>query len=51
MLFKIYLFMVYKFEGFMDVIVVLELIIGDVGSCYIGGILVLNVEISLRYSF
>lgn len=41
---KVFLSMVYKFEGSTDVQVALELTTGDASSCHVGGMLVLNGE-------
>lgn len=41
---KVFLSMVYKFEGSTDVQVALELTTGDASSCHVGGVLVLNGE-------
>lgn len=41
---KLFLSMVYKFEGSTDVQVALELTTGDASSCHVGGISVLNGE-------
>lgn len=46
---KVFLSMVYKFEGSTDVQVALELTTGDASSCHVGGVLVLN-ETGTRYS-
>lgn len=46
---KVFLSMVYKFEGSTDVQVALELTTGDASSCHVGGVLVLN-ETGSRYS-
>lgn len=47
---KVFLSMVYKFEGSTDVQVALELTTGDASSCHVGGVLVLNAETGTRYS-
>lgn len=41
---KVFLSMVYKFEGSTDVQVALELTTGDASSCHVSGMLVLNGE-------
>lgn len=41
---KLFLSMVYKFEGSMDVQVALELTTGEAGSCHVGSVSVLNGE-------
>ncbi|XP_028608676.1 cytosolic endo-beta-N-acetylglucosaminidase isoform X2 [Grammomys surdaster] len=46
---KVFLSMVYKFEGSTDVQVALELTTGDASSCHVGGMLVLN-ETGSRHS-
>ncbi|XP_074199939.1 cytosolic endo-beta-N-acetylglucosaminidase isoform X5 [Camelus bactrianus] len=47
---KIFLSLVYKLEGPSAVGVALELTTGDAGSCHIGGIMMLNAEMSSRHS-
>ncbi|XP_007645419.1 cytosolic endo-beta-N-acetylglucosaminidase isoform X2 [Cricetulus griseus] len=47
---KLFLSMVYKFEGSMDVQVALELTTGEAGSCHVGSVSVLNAETGSRHS-
>ncbi|KAM9209498.1 cytosolic endo-beta-N-acetylglucosaminidase isoform 1-T1 [Dugong dugon] len=47
---KVFLSLVYKFEGPTAVTVALELSMGDAGGCHVSGISALNAETSLRHS-